>query len=266
MKKAKQIFVACVSAAMICCNSVFVMPVLATDLNSIGGSSAVVQEQSSDNSNSSYSTGGNSVDYSTYEILNGQTAITQEEANEAVRLAQPVVKVIRIVMSLILAVLPVLILLSSLIDIACLCISPLRKAVVATSDAGGAGGGMGMGGMGGMGMGGPMGGGGAAAPVGWTQQIAQWASKEAQDTARECAGGGAGGGMGGMGMGMGMGMGGPAASAPSSKSLLITYLKKRVVFLVAFGVCVILFSCTAFTDLGLKIGAWIVEKVQSISF
>lgn len=280
--KVRKIVLVLSACALMCFNSVFTLPALAADLNSIG----VSESQEVDTDDGTSSKGSSGVDISgTYEVLYGQTAITQEDAKEAARLAAPVVKVIRIAMSLILAILPVLMLFSSIVDIVCLTISPLRKAIMTTSDDGGAGaggagmgmGGMGMGGMGmgGMGMGG-MGGGAAAAPMGFAAKIAQFASKEAQETARECSGAPAAGGAGGMGMGgmggyggMGMGMGGmgggAAAAAPSPKNLLITYFKKRTVFLVVFGVCVVVFSCTAFTDLGLQLGAWIVEKVAGIS-
>lgn len=277
--KVRKIVLVLSACALMCFNSVFTLPALAADLNSIG----VSESQEVDTDDGTSSKGSSGVDISgTYEVLYGQTAITQEDAKEAARLAAPVVKVIRIAMSLILAILPVLMLFSSIVDIVCLTISPLRKAIMTTSDDGGAGaggagmgmGGMGMG-MGGMGMGG-MGGGAAAAPMGFAAKIAQFASKEAQETARECSGAPAAGGAGGMGMGgmggyggMGMGMGGmgggAAAAAPSPKNLLITYFKKRTVFLVVFGVCVVVFSCTAFTDLGLQLGAWIVEKVAGIS-
>lgn len=266
--KAKRILLLFAACALMCYNSVFTMPVLAADLNSIG----VSETQSVENNDDSSSGGGDEVDISgTYEVLYGQTAITQEDAQEAARIAAPAVKVIRVAMSLVLAILPVLMLFSSIVDITCLTISPLRKAIMTTSDDAGTGAGAGGMGMGGMGMG--MGGGAAAAaPMGFTAKIAQFASKEAQETARECCGAPAAGGMGGgMGMGMGMGMGGmgmgggAAAPAPSSKNLLLTYFKKRTIFLVVFGVCVVVFSCTAFTDLGLQVGAWIIEKVSGIS-
>lgn len=45
------------------------------------------------------------------------------------------------------------------------------------------------------------------------------------------------------------------------KSMLFSYMKKRSVFLILFGVCVVLFSSTVFTDLGIRIGMWILETI-----
>lgn len=48
-----------------------------------------------------------------------------------------------------------------------------------------------------------------------------------------------------------------------TKSLLLTYLKKRTVFLVLFGFCLVVFSTTLFTDLGLHIGGWLINLFGS---
>lgn len=46
------------------------------------------------------------------------------------------------------------------------------------------------------------------------------------------------------------------------KSMIFSYLKKRSLFLLIFGVCVILFTSTVFTDLGIKIGMWIIGTLS----
>lgn len=117
---------------------------------------------------------------------------------------------------------------------------------------GGYGGGMGMGGygggmgMGGMGMGG-MGGMGATGPQqqpvgGGLSAVGRWVSDEAIAACMTSQGGGMEGQM---------GMGGTTV-----KSMIFTYMKKRMVFLILFGICVILFTSTVFTDLGVRLGTW----------
>jgi hypothetical protein len=47
-----------------------------------------------------------------------------------------------------------------------------------------------------------------------------------------------------------------------SKSMIFSYLKKRSLFLIIFGVCVISFTSTVFTDLGIKFGIWILNTIS----
>ncbi len=57
--------------------------------------------------------------------------------------------------------------------------------------------------------------------------------------------------------------GGPMGEAQTpSKLMVFSYLKKRSLFLIIFGVCVISFTSTAFTDLGIKIGMWILNTIS----
>lgn len=48
------------------------------------------------------------------------------------------------------------------------------------------------------------------------------------------------------------------------KSMLFSYMKKRSMFLILFGICVILFTSTVFTDLGVKIGTYILKLIIGI--
>ena len=113
-------------------------------------------------------------------------------------------------------------------------------------------GGMGMGGMGGMGMGG-MGGGmqqGMGQPVGGgLSAVGRWVSDEAVSACNECMGGAMEGGMGMM-------------QPPGVKSMVLSYIKKRSLFLILFGVCVVLFSSTVFFDLGARLGTWILKIIM----
>ena len=237
--------------------------VSAVDLNDIGGNTTAEAQvaPSGENSNS----GGR--DYSAtndaiVDNINANVAIDSEDMQKAGAVAAPIVNVIRWVISIILVVFPALLILNSLIDFLCITLSPLRRAVLAVNGGGGSGGGMGGMGMG-MGMGG-MSGGGQSSGGGICESIAKWASDEAVCAVKETSGD-SGGGMGGMGMGMSMGGMGGGGGSTSKKSTLITYFKKRTVSLVIAGVCLICFACTAFTDVGLELGSWIVNKLGGLS-
>ncbi|WP_445612977.1 hypothetical protein [Geobacillus sp. YF-1] len=69
--------------------------------------------------------------------------------------------------------------------------------------------------------------------------------------------------MGMTGYGAGM-MGGIQREPDKPKVMIINYLKKRVYFLFMFGVCVVLLSTTIFTDLGMKLGSWILTRLSGI--
>lgn len=124
---------------------------------------------------------------------------------------------------------------------------------------GGMGGMNGMGGMGGMGMGGMNGMGGMGmqggmqqgmgAPVGGgLSAVGRWVSDEAVSACNECMGGAMEGQMGMQGT--------------TVKSMVFCYIKKRSMFLLLFGVCVILFSSTVFFDLGARLGTWILRMIM----
>lgn len=116
-------------------------------------------------------------------------------------------------------------------------------------------GGMGMGGMGmgGMGMGGMNGGMGMQGQQnpqqlgGGLSAVGRWVSDEAIAACLESQGGGMQGQMG--------------MQAPV-KSMVVSYMKKRALFLVLFGVCVVLFSTTVFTDLGIRLGSWMLRLIM----
>ena len=120
----------------------------------------------------------------------------------------------------------------------------------------------GMMGMGGMGMGG-MGGMGGAAQAQPTlgASIGRWISDDALAAVNESQNGmAAAGGMAGGAMGMQPGM------APATgKNVMFAYLKKRAFSLVMLGVCLVLFSCTVFTDLGITVGTKIIGLLTGIA-
>lgn len=52
---------------------------------------------------------------------------------------------------------------------------------------------------------------------------------------------------------------------PKTKSVIVSYLKKRSFFLIVFAICCILFSTTVFTDLGIKVGTWLLGVITGAS-
>lgn len=147
------------------------------------------------------------------------------------------------------------------LDLVYIAFPPIRKFLLPEQQQGGGGGMMGMGGMGmgGMGMGGGQQSSGSS--------LGRWISDEALAAVQESqpqqgGGGGMMGGMMGMGMG-GMGMGGGAQAKP--KVLVISYFKKRVIFLVLFGICALLLSTTLFTDIGISLGTWVMNRLLGLN-
>jgi hypothetical protein len=39
-------------------------------------------------------------------------------------------------------------------------------------------------------------------------------------------------------------------------------MKKRAMFLILFGVCVVLFTSTVFTDMGIRLGTWFLRIIM----
>lgn len=257
-------------AIMTCSTGVCVSATSGFDLNNIGAETSANYTEGSENGGVNLP-GGDTYSETNEAVMsnidNG-VSITSEDMEKASKLAAPIVNTIRWVIAILLVLFPALLILNTMIDLLCILISPFRRAVEAVNGGAGASGmggmpGMGgIGGMGGMGMGGMP---GAAAPAddgSIFTMVAKWASAEA--SAAILASKPAGAGAGGMGM-MGMGGYGQPASAAKPKSVLVQYFKKRTVALVVAGVCIICFACTAFTDLGLSLGSWIVDRVSGIT-
>lgn len=61
------------------------------------------------------------------------------------------------------------------------------------------------------------------------------------------------------------GFGVSSAQKPKTKSVIVGYLKKRSFFLIVFAICCILFSTTVFTDLGIKVGTWLLGVITGVS-
>lgn len=56
-----------------------------------------------------------------------------------------------------------------------------------------------------------------------------------------------------------------AQALPGGKSVMLSYLKKRAFALIMLGVCVLLFTCTIFTDLGTALGIKVIALLSGIN-
>lgn len=233
----------------------------APDVNEVSGGNRTSQSQQ----NSGYDTKS---DVDGLKEAFDAARVDNEDLASAKRFASPFVKAVKYIIAVITAVFTVLLGLVTMLDLLYLAVPPIRNLLCNEQPqaAGGMGGGMGMGGMG-MGMG-RMGMGGMGAANQPAQSgIGRFVSDEAVAALSEAtqqaqgAAGGMGMGMGGMGMGMGMGgMGmGAQQAKPKTKSVILLYLKKRAFAVIMFVICLVLFTSTLFTDLGLYIGQWIVD-------
>lgn len=180
--------------------------------------------------------------------------LDSQSAQKAKELTSPYVKTFNTIISVLLLVLFLVGLAMSVLDLAYLTVPFLRRYLAPEPQQSG-GGGMGMG-MG-MGMGGMGGGGQQSSPK--KQLVTDSAVRALASSNPQQQSGGGGMDMGGMGMGMGGGGG----EQPKPKQVLISYLKLRTVELVLLGVCGILFSTLMFTDIGIKLGGFVSEKIGS---
>lgn len=200
------------------------------------------------------------------------TSLTNNDIANAAAFTSPYVRGINFVMGCIYAVFGGLLGFITVLDLLYIAVPPIRKYLNTEQPQQGAGG---MGGFGGMGMGMGMGMGGMGGAQTASTGLGRFVSDEAVAALAEAGtaqqgGGGMGGmgGMGGFGMGgfggMGMGGMGGAQATPKTKSVILVYMKKRAFALVCFFACIVLFTSTLFTDMGLYIGSWIVQTIGSI--
>ena len=130
----------------------------------------------------------------------------------------------------------------------------------------GGAGGFGGGGFGGGGFGGGYGGGGQQQPAGSTRQ---WISDEAIACAALMGGGqqqqGGAGGFGGGGFGGGYGGGGQQQQPQSAKSVISTYFKKRMVFMIMFALCVVVLMSSKLLGTGANLALWFLKLVGTLN-
>lgn len=257
MKIKRLLATACAAAVMLCSTGIVVSATSGFDLNNVGSDGTVASTEA-DNTNNGGATAGNNSYSETNEAvisnIDSGVSITNEDMEKAGKLAAPIVNTIRWIIAVLLVLFPALLILNTMIDLLCILISPFRRAVEAVN--GGAGPGMPASPYGG-GMPGGMPGGQQGDDGSIFTMVAKWASAEA--SAAILASKPAGGAMGGSPYGM------QPQAAPKTKSVLVQYFKKRTVALIVAGLCIVCFACTAFTDLGLRLGGWIVNRLSGIT-
>lgn len=242
-----------------------VTSVFATDLDNLGGSSEPATTESSGQTGD----GTGLMDY-----MSNYNPLTDENMKEANKLAGPLATAIGNITGVILVIVSALIFLITAIDLVYIAVPFSRRFLNPNLGAGqqavgggmsmgggyGMRGGYGMGAMGGMGMGAQ----GAAAPAGGGHC---WVSDEAI-AAVNLAGGNqqAQPGMGAMGMGNPMGgMAQQGPPAQPTKSVIVTYLKKRIVFVVVFVICTIILFSSVLTDCGINLAQLLMNLLEKFN-
>ena len=215
---------------------------------------------------------GSNDDNGVAEYLKGYKPVTSEDMQKASALATPVANAIGTITGFIMIVVSAGIFLVTALDLCYIGLPFTRNFLAPDAAQAGAGamGGMGM--MGGMMPGGAMGGQTPAKRICFISDEA----KNAVATAGQQAGGGAMGmPMGGMGMSGGFGspapmgggmMGSPSTGTPTgTRSVILTYLKKRMFFLIIFAVASIILMSSVLTDCGINLAALLTKIIEKFS-
>lgn len=248
MKSVSKVFALVLMLVIMCMGST----VYAQDLDTIG---------SNGSSDGSGGTGDEAFD-SVTDYMRNYNAMDGEDMDKASTMMSPITSIIGTIIGVIDVLTVALLFLVTALDLMYIAVPFVRKYLYPAGEMqqqgspgmGGMGMGMGMGMRGGYGMGG-MGGMGAQ-PAGDAGR--KFVSDECIAALMESQPQQAAGGMGGMGMGMGMGMGGmggmgaQAQPAPT-KSVIATYLKKRIFFLIVFAIAFALLMSSIFFDCGLNL-------------
>lgn len=202
-----------------------------------------------------------------------QGGLTSESVEKSKKWVEPVAKVINLAMAVVLGIFSALLVLVSVLDMVYIGLPFTRPYLCpnAQQPQQGMGASPMMGGMTGYGRGGMMGMNGMSGmqqqqqSSGLAATIGQWISDDALNAVREAQatqqqGAGASPMMGSFGM-----QAQAQQPQPKGKSLILGYLKKRSFTLIMLGVCLVLFTCTVFTDLGTMIGVKLLSLLSGIN-
>ncbi|MNL91313.1 hypothetical protein D3C81_10450 [compost metagenome] len=251
-----------------------------TGLNGIGGQNSTNQSSNTTNSTNKNKSNANTNNDDSYTNQSNVTdhnkeaaeavgdmfksaGVDKEASEKASKIVSPIAKIMNAASAVVLGVASAALFVITALDLAYLSVPPIRGLL----DGGGQSSGGSSGGFGG-GYGGGYGGGFGGSSGGSQTASRCWISDEAKaalgggDTGSSGGGFGGGGFGGGYGGGFGGGGFGGGSEKKPTKLAIVTYLKSRTIFLVIFGVCVILFSTTVFTDLGIRIGMWLLSVVS----
>ena len=189
--------------------------------------------------------------------IKNQRGMTGEQLNKASVTLAPLTNMIGYAVGAIVVAVFSLVFLMTALDLLYIVFPPIRGLLYdgGGQQQGGMGGGMGM--MGGMGaMGGQQ-----------AQKPRQWISDEAVQCAALMGGGqqqqgGMGGGMGMMG---GMGAMGANQQEQSTKSVIGTYFKKRIFFMILLAVCAIVLTSSALLGTGVNLAQWGLKLINMVN-
>lgn len=199
--------------------------------------------------------------------ISDQRGMTGEQLNVAEKTLTPVTNIIGYIVGGVFVLTVVFIFLMTAVDLLYIAFPPIRPLLF---PGGSQQGGMGMGGApmaggyGGYGRGGYGGMGMSGMAQGGTGKVGhQWISDEAVQCAALMGGAQTQQGspmMGGMGMGMGM-MGGQQQEPMSTKSVIMTYFKKRLVFMILFAIAAIVLTSSALLGTGVNLASWLLKII-----
>lgn len=188
--------------------------------------------------------------------IKNQRGMTGEQLNKASVTLAPLTNMIGYAVGAIVVAVFSLVFLMTALDLLYIVFPPLRGLLYdgGGQQQGGMGGGMGM--MGGMGaMGGQQ-----------AQKPRQWISDEAVQCAALMGGSQQQGGMGGgMRMMGGMGAMGANQQEQSTKSVIGTYFKKRIFFMILLAVCAIVLTSSALLGTGVNLAQWGLKLINMVN-
>lgn len=192
--------------------------------------------------------------------MTGHRNLTSEQLQTASRTMRPVTAIIGYVTGGIIVLLLAAVTMITALDLLYIAVPPVRD-ILYNGNAQGAGsiGGMGMG-MG-RGMYGGMAGGMSGGMSGGAAKR-QWVSDEAISCAQMTGAGAQTSGMGGMGMG---GMGMAQQQQQPTGSVIGTYFRKRIFFLLLLALCVIVLTSSVVLDCGINLAEWFLKILSMIN-
>jgi hypothetical protein len=185
--------------------------------------------------------------------------VDNESMQKANTYLNPTARVLNTIMAIILGFTSLALFLISALDLLYIAFPPIRSLLnvqggSTSSGIGiGASSGIGIGASSGIGIGASSGIGIGASAGGSQTSSFRWISDEAVAAVSEAGSGQSSGGW------------VNSVQKPKTKCVIVSYLKKRSFFLIVFAICCILFSTTVFTDLGIKLGTWLIGVITGAS-
>lgn len=236
-----------------------------TSSGSTGGSSNVTTPSTGSTSSGSSNTVGSSSNISESNTSSAdavgeifkQGGLTSESVEKSKKWVEPVAKIINLAMAIVLGIFSALLVFISALDLVYLGVPFVRPYLMPNQPQ--QSGGMPSMGMHGMSMGmHGMSMGSQPQQSSAVSGIGQWISDDAKNALMEASNQQT------QQPTMSMGMNTPAQQ-PKGKNLMFSYIKKRAFTLVMLGVCLVLFTCTIFTDIGVMLGMKLLALLSGIS-